>query len=78
MRIESEPILSVVLRQLDAAKGDWPEIARQSGVPYQTLTKIAGRLVADPRISTVQALLNCLQRRANTVCAPDATSANGE
>lgn len=78
MRIESDSILSVVLRQLDAAKGDWPEISRQSGVPYQTLTKIAGRLVSDPRISTVQALLDCLQQRAHTARTPDPISANGE
>lgn len=51
-----ETMLSKVLRQLDCAKGMWPEIARASGVPYQTLTKIACRIVVDPRISTVQTL----------------------
>ncbi|WP_414451488.1 hypothetical protein AB4851_22355 [Burkholderia sp. 22PA0099] len=63
MQTEFEPILSFVLRRLDAAKGDWPEISRRSGVPYQTLTKIAGRFVADPRISTLQALHDCLRER---------------
>lgn len=64
METGSEPILTAVLRQLDAAKGEWPAIAKQSGVPYQTLAKIGGRLVSDPRVSTVQALLDCLGKRS--------------
>ncbi|KWZ42798.1 hypothetical protein WS72_07945 [Burkholderia savannae] len=64
METGSEPILAAVLRQLDAAKGDWPAIAKQSGVPYQTLAKIGGRVVSDPRVSTVQALLDCLGKRS--------------
>ncbi|WP_063533315.1 hypothetical protein [Burkholderia sp. MSMB1589WGS] len=63
METGSEPILTAVLRHLDAAKGDWPAIAKQSGVPYQTLAKIGGRVVSDPRVSTVQALLDCLGKR---------------
>lgn len=56
MRIQNETMLSSVLRGLDEKKGAWPDIAKASGVPYQTLTKIACRIVADPRVSTVQAL----------------------
>ncbi len=78
MRSESESILSFVLRQLDSAKGDWPEISRRSGVPYQTLTKIAGRLVADPRISTVQALVDCLREREGNAGDPVSTSPSGQ
>lgn len=52
----TEPMLLTVLRRLDSAKGAWPEIAKASGIPYQTLTKIACRIVADPRVSTVQTL----------------------
>ncbi|WP_186268972.1 hypothetical protein [Burkholderia gladioli] len=78
MRIESEPILSFVLRQLDSAKGNWPEISRQSGVPYQTLTKIAGRLVVDPRISTVQALLDCLTEREAGMGNPASASSSSQ
>ncbi|RKT99013.1 hypothetical protein C7H84_33855 [Burkholderia sp. Nafp2/4-1b] len=74
MQIEREPILAFVLRELDAAKGDWPEISRRSGVPYQTLTKIAGRLVGDPRISTVQALYDCLRERDGAVCVQASAS----
>lgn len=53
-----EPMLKTVLRRLDDAKGEWPKIAVASGVPYQTITKIGGRFVADPRVSSVQALFD--------------------
>ncbi|WGS43099.1 hypothetical protein LFL97_06110 [Burkholderia sp. JSH-S8] len=56
MRNYKEPMLDTVLRHLDAAKGGWPALARQCGIPYQTLTKIALRIHRDPRVSTVQAL----------------------
>lgn len=56
MRINKEPMLAGVLRDLDKNKGHLPEVARVSGVPYQTVTKIACRIVRDPRVSTVQAL----------------------
>ena len=56
MAQQQERILDTVLRRLDAAKGEWPRIAAESGVPYQTITKIGGRFVTDPRISSVQAL----------------------
>ncbi|QJP72399.1 hypothetical protein [Burkholderia glumae] len=56
MRNNKEPMLATVLRNLDAAKGAWPEISRQCGIPYQTLTKIALRIHRDPRVSTVQIL----------------------
>ncbi|MBU9643653.1 hypothetical protein KTF36_17525 [Burkholderia gladioli] len=56
MQNSNEPMLDMVLRNLDAAKGAWPAIARQCGMPYQTLTKIALRIHRDPRVSTVQLL----------------------
>jgi predicted transcriptional regulator len=54
----TEPMLDSVLRSLDATRGRWPEIAKKSGVPYQTLTKIALGIVEDPRVSTVQSLFD--------------------
>lgn len=63
-----ERMLDAVLRRLDASKGEWPKIAAESGVPYQTITKIGGRFVADPRISSVQALFDYFEgRRSETV-----------
>ena len=58
MTNKQEPMLDTVLRRLDQAKGDWPRIADESDVPYQTITKIGGRFVVDPRISTVQTLFD--------------------
>ncbi|WP_255580938.1 hypothetical protein [Caballeronia sp. dw_276] len=51
-------MLSTVLRRLDQVKGDWPRIAEESAVPYQTITKIGGRFVTNPRVDTVQALFD--------------------
>ena len=56
MKGSREPMLDTVLRRLNQVKGDWPRIADESTVPYQTITKIACGFVRDPRISTVQAL----------------------
>jgi hypothetical protein len=58
MKTIQEPMLDTVLRRLEESKGDWPKVAEESGVPYQTITKIGGRFVADPRHSTVQALFD--------------------
>ncbi|SHK25007.1 hypothetical protein [Paraburkholderia terricola] len=68
-------MLSTVLRRLDQAKGAWPEIARASGVPYQTLTKIACRIVSDPRVSTVQTLFDYFATSAEQPAAADCTHA---
>lgn len=71
MRINQEPILTTVLRRLDQAKGAWPDIARESGVPYQTLTKIACRIVSDPRVSTVQTLFDYFASHAEQSAGAD-------
>lgn len=54
---EPEPILIQVRRELALRRGQWRGIARDSGVAYDTLTKIAqGRV--DPGVSKVQRLLD--------------------
>lgn len=53
-----EPILAFVLRKLEETRGQWVEVARASGVPYHTLTKIAQGQSPDPRIDTVQRLVS--------------------
>ncbi len=58
-----ESMLANVLQRLAQAKGDWPRIADESAVPYQTITKIACGFVCDPRVSTVQALYDYFQAR---------------
>jgi predicted transcriptional regulator len=49
-------LLEYVLARLDETKGQWREIAEASGVPYDTLTKVAQRRNANPRVGTVQQL----------------------
>jgi DNA-binding phage protein len=51
-----EPIYLYVLSRLEASKGRWPVVARESGVSKRTLEKIARREIGDPRVSTVQRL----------------------
>lgn len=51
-------LLQQALAHLQATKNRWPEVARESGVPYSTITKIFQRVIRDPRVSTVQRLLD--------------------
>lgn len=61
MTTHIEPILAFVRRRLDASRGEWTLIASNSGVPYHTLTKIAQGAVENPRIHTVQRLVDLFQ-----------------
>lgn len=54
----SRDLNGFVLAQLERRKGDWPEISKESGVPYFTISKIASSATNDPRISTIQKLAN--------------------
>jgi len=60
----AEPILAAVRRQLGATKGQWTSVAEQSGVPYHTLVKIAQGAVANPRVGTVQRLVDHFAKQA--------------
>jgi predicted transcriptional regulator len=51
-------ILTTVRKRLNASKGKWRQVSIASGVPYDTLTKVAYGINKDPRISTVQKLVN--------------------
>lgn len=53
-----------VLAQLQARRGDWVCIARESGVPYNTITKIAQGAIVDPRVSKLQRLANYFREKA--------------
>ncbi|WP_213766765.1 hypothetical protein [Caballeronia sp. dw_19] len=48
--------LASTLARLGLEKGNLRTVAKQSGVPYPTLTKLTSGAVGDPRVSTVQAL----------------------
>lgn len=71
----TESILVGVRRELARTRGRWAEVAKSSGVPYHTLTKIAQGTVADPRISTVQLLVDYF---ASQTAAPTGVLVNQE
>lgn len=48
--------LEFVVVKLQRCKGKWRHIADATGIPYDTLTKIALSRVSDPRVSNVQLL----------------------
>lgn len=58
-----EPILEFVRRRLDEARGEWPLISRESGVPYFTIANIVQGKSADPRIGTLQPLVDWFRQR---------------
>jgi hypothetical protein len=58
-----------VIERLQQAKGDWPTLAEQSGVPLRTIEKIARREVENPGVKTVEKLWNHFLMR-DAVLAP--------
>jgi transcriptional regulator with XRE-family HTH domain len=53
-----------VLEQLQASKGNWPEVARGSGVSYRTLKKIATGTIASPRVKHLEKLADYFRDQA--------------
>ncbi|KVA70997.1 hypothetical protein WM36_02285 [Burkholderia ubonensis] len=49
-------MLAVTLECLAREKGGLREVAKATGIPYSTLSKISSGAVTDPRVSTVQIL----------------------
>lgn len=67
MNTETEPMLNYVIDRLRGAMPkNWPEISKESGVPEDTLRKIAYRDTKDPRISSVQALYDYFRTKEPT------------
>lgn len=60
------PMLDYVKEHLEAARGEWPRISEETGVPYFTITNIVQGKVEDPRVSTVQKLLTYFQSKEAT------------
>lgn len=75
MKENREPMLGAVLRRLNEEKGAWPRVAEESGVPYQTITKIGGGFVRNPGVLTVQALFDYFESRPEQSTAADRTRA---
>lgn len=66
-------MLAVTLECLEREKGGLREIAKATGVPYSTLSKISSGAVTDPRVSTVQVLYDYFVDRA--LAEPSASQA---
>lgn len=49
-------LLDFVLERLDRRTPHWTEVAKATGVPYDTLKKIASRSTPNPGVRTVQAI----------------------
>lgn len=62
-----EKLLEFVKKELDSARGKWPEIAKVTGVPYFTITNLVQGKVEDPRISTMQPLIDYFRARKKRV-----------
>lgn len=57
-----ENIYEYIQSQLRNNVGNWPDISEATGVPYATLTKIGQGETSNPRIRTVQAILDYFLR----------------
>lgn len=53
-----------VVSQLQAAKGHWPAIARECGISYRTMKKIADGTHQNPRVRNVELLARYFRERA--------------
>lgn len=71
MKINAKSIIDDLMDRLSLCKGTWPSIARTSGVPYHTLVKIAQGQVSNPRVATVQRLLDYFNSEltSKTICS---------
>lgn len=56
--------LTYVVHRLMADKDRWPEIAQKTGVPVDTLIKIARQQTTNPRFHTITPLVEYYRRGA--------------
>ncbi len=53
-----ENMLVYVRGRLEGERGRWPAISKTTGVPYFTITNLVQGKVDDPRLSTIQPLID--------------------
>lgn len=53
-------ILEKTINQLNLHKGSWVEIAKDAGVSYSWLTKLAYRKIPNPGVVTIERLLTIM------------------
>jgi hypothetical protein len=54
--MQTTNVLALVVAGLAARKGQWRDIAEGTGVPYDTVTKIAQGKTENPKIQSLQPL----------------------
>lgn len=54
---KEETTVETLRRRLGEEKGNWPRIAKESGVPYGTLEKVGQGDTTNPQYDTVEKLL---------------------
>lgn len=64
-----ENLLEYLKSKLEASRGQWPAISKATGVPYFTITNLAQGKVEDPRLSTVQPLIDYFREDDRDVAA---------
>lgn len=73
-------LLGYVLAKLDERAINWKTISRDTGVPYETLKKIAHRRTPNPGVKHVQTLADFFQangKAAAETCKPAEGAAHG-
>lgn len=70
-----ENLLEYLKSKLDASRGQWPAISKATGVPYFTITNLVQGKVEDPRLSTVQRLIDYF-REAERAAASEQKAIN--
>lgn len=62
MQQDQEKLFAYVIRRLAETRGRWTDASKYSGVPYDTVKKIAQGRTKDPSVSTVQKLADYFER----------------
>jgi len=57
------PLHALVLERLEASKGTWPAIAKETGVSKRTIEKIASREIEDPGVSHIEKLARYFEQQ---------------
>lgn len=52
------------MAELEASKGNWPAVAKGSGVSPRTLEKIARKEIVDPGVSHIEKLAGYFREQA--------------
>lgn len=61
----TESIHEFVIGRLQAMKGQWPAIARDTGISRRTIEKVARREVQDPSVRLIEQLAAYFRRGDN-------------